>query len=431
MDVLFNKCIIRDGINLFTLKTDKFKTSVLKLSIAFPSNADDRETALFSLMINVLRCGTERYPEKSDIIKRLGDLYDASCSMGGYASGDNRILEISSEMLSDRFSSEESILNGVTELMDQLIYHPFMADGKAFPSDTVEREKKVLCDKIKSAKNNSREYAFKRCREIMCDGEPYGCSVKIECLNDITSAELTEYYKTLLSRAELCFSYVGDEDIGRIAEILRKHFGNELIGVSEAIKPLSCRLPDKVRSCDEDLDIKQGVLVLGFKSGILLGDKYSDAMRVFNNIFGGTATSRLFTVIREKMGLCYYCDSDYVSTKGLMFVSSGIDVDDREKVQSEIINQLELLKTQPVSDGELSVAKDLAVKELKELFDYQAALATYRYSYSIYGLDCDINEKIEDVKRITAEDIREIANMLRLDTVFFLKGNREEDESDD
>ena len=172
MKYSFEKCIIGDKIPLSALKTDKFKTAVMKLSVALPATSNEKDTALFALMVNVLKCGTEKYPEKSDLIKRLGDLYDASCSIGGYASGDNRIFEISSEMLSDRFSNEESILDGVVELIDQLLYHP-MTDVKGkFPTDTVEREKCVICDKIKSEKNNSRGYALKRCRAIMCQGEP-------------------------------------------------------------------------------------------------------------------------------------------------------------------------------------------------------------------------------------------------------------------
>ena len=94
---------INQTTKLISYKTNKFKTAILKLSMVAPMEANAKESALFSLMINVLRSGTEKYPEKEDIIKRLNNLYDASCSIGGYASGDNRILEISSEMLDDKF----------------------------------------------------------------------------------------------------------------------------------------------------------------------------------------------------------------------------------------------------------------------------------------------------------------------------------------
>ena len=291
MKLAFEKCKVLNKIDLSAMKTEKFKTSVFKLSIAMPASVDEKDTALFALMVNVLKCGTEKYPEKADLIKRLGDLYDASCAIGGYASGDNRIFEISSEMLSDRFSSEESILEGVVELIDQLLYHPAMTGEGVFPYDTVEREKQVICDKIKSEKNNSRAYATKRCRAIMCEGEPYGCSVKADAITTITAEELTEYYRNFLTRAVPAFSYVGDKEICEVAEVIEKYFCNLQVGEAIPILPLSCRPARDTKKYEEELDIKQGILIMGFRSGILLGDKLSDAMRVFNNIFGGNRVS--------------------------------------------------------------------------------------------------------------------------------------------
>lgn len=423
MKLTFDKCNVLEGLDLSSMKTDKFKTAVFKLSIAMPATVDEMDTALFALMVNVLKCGTEKYPEKADLIKRLGDLYDASCSIGGYASGDNRIFEISSEMLSDKFSAEGSILEGVVELADQLLYHPLLDNDGDFPSDTVEREKQVICDKIRSEKNNSRAYALKKCRAIMCQGEPYGCSVKSEVIIKITPKELTAYYRDFLSHAVPSFSYVGDKEISDVAKTVEKYFCGESFGCSVPIAPLSCVAARDVRRCDEELDVKQGILVMGFRSGILLGERFSEAMRVFNNIFGGTCTSRLFTVIREKMGLCYYCDSDYVSTKGILFVCSGIDSDNREITENEILRQLDLLREERVSDVELKSAKDMAIKELREMGDYQASIASFKYAYEVYGCDCDIDNLIARITSVTADDITAIARMITLDTVFFLKGN--------
>jgi len=431
MEYIFENRLIKDGIVLKSLKTDNFKNGILKLCISLPSADEERKTTLFGLMINVLRCGTEKYPQKSDIIKRLGDLYDASCSIGGYASGDNQIFEISSELLSDRFSTDESILDGVAELMHQLLFRPSLDDNGLFKADTVEREKRVISDRIKSKKNNSREYAFKRCREIMCEGEPYGRSIKVSVLETVTPEELTLYYREFLRSSNISFFYIGDSDPDTVAKTIKKYFISEPIGIKQPLIPMSCKKADKVREVIEEIDIKQGVLLLGFRSGVLLGNKYSDAMRVFNNIYGGTCTSRLFMTVREKMGLCYYCDSDYVSTKGLVFVSCGIDVSDRIKVQSEILNQLEMLKKHKVSSEELEVAKDMALKEIRDMQDFPGAIAAFRYSHEIYGCDTSISQKLQNIMSVTSDDILEIARMIELDTVFFLKGTVQEDEYDD
>ncbi len=421
-DVSSEKFEVFDNCELKYYHTDRFKTSVLKLSVAMPSDNDPKSTALFSLMINLLKSGTERYPEKSDVIKRLNDLYDASCSIGGYASGDNRIFEISSEMLSDRFSNGESIFEGICELTYQLLFKPFLdIDGRFF-KDRVDREKNTIIDRIKSEKNNSREYAFKRCREIMCDGEPYGQSVKPQLVKRITQKQISDYYRSFVKELKLEFSYVGDKEASEVISTLKKYFFGAYRPSNKMLIPLASKNASEVKYVEEELDIKQGVLIIGMRTGILLGDEPACAMCVFNNIYGGTFSSRLFKLIREKMSMCYYMSSDYVTTKGLMFVSCGIDVNNREIVQKTIIAELDRLKNETVTDEELDVAKKLAIKELYDITDYPNAIASFYFSRSIYGVDLTINEFIEKVSRVSADDIKSIAQKIVPDTVFFLKG---------
>ena len=60
-------------------------------------------------------------------------------------------------------------------------------------------------------------------------------------------------------------------------------------------------------------------------------------------LYGGTAFSKLFMNVREKMSLCYYADSHFERGSGILIVDCGIEFENREKAQSEIIRQLELV----------------------------------------------------------------------------------------
>ena len=395
-----------------------------------PMAADAKETALFSLMINLLRSGSEKYPEKEDIIKRLNDLYDASCSIGGFASGDNRILEISSEMLEERFSSDGSILEGVMEVMKEMLLNPRRDADGYFRAEAFEREKRVICDKIKSEKNNSRDYAVRKCREIMCKGEPYGQMTEVPELMAITREELTAFYKRFISSSAVTFSYVGELDGDVVAEKIKNTFGDALSARADKIKPLESRKAKPFDETVEELNIKQGVLVIGFRTDTLMGTEDARIMPVFNNVFGGTYMSRLFQTLREKMSLCYYCSSDYVSTKAVMYVSCGIDVANFDKAKEEILRQLEMLKSEPISAEELRIAKDLALKENKEVRDYPGAIATFYYSRHIYEIDESLDVLSEKIEAVTEADVLRVANKIVPDTLFFLKGTKADDESE-
>ena len=423
--------LINENVKLISFKTNKFKTAIFKLSMVSPMKSNAKETAMFSLMINVLRSGTEKYPEKEDIIKRLNDLYDASCSIGGFASGDNRILEISSEFLDDRFSPEESIVEGVIKVMNEMLFHPRCDNDGCFRSETVEREKKVICDKIKSEKNNSREYAIRKCREIMCEDEPYGQMTEIPELMSVTREELTDFYKKFISDSAITFSYVGALDGDTIEDKIRKIFGDALSIKATPVSPLVCHDATEFKEIEEELNIKQGVLVIGCRTDTLMGSEDAHVMAVFNNVFGGTFMSRLFKTLREKMSLCYYCSSDYVSTKAVMYVSCGIDVANFARAKEEILKQLMILQNEPVSEEELKIAKDLAIKENREVRDYPGAIATFFYSRHIYGIEETLDSISEKIESVTADDVLRLAKKITPDTLFFLKGTKKDDESEE
>jgi predicted Zn-dependent peptidase len=423
---------INKNTKLVAFKTDKFKTAVLKLSMVAPMKADAKDTALFSLMINLLRSGTEKYPEKEDLIKRLNDLYDASCSIGGYASGDNRILEISSEMLDDRFSPLESILEGVVSVMSEMLLHPRTDKDGFFRAEAVEREKKVICDKIKSEKNNTRDYALRKCREIMCAGEPYRTTISSELIKALTREEMTAFYRSFLASSNISFSYVGALDGNVVAKRIKRIFKDLPNGKNSEIAPLMLYPAKDFKLIEEEMNVKQGVLVIGMRTGTLLGEYDAPVMTVFNNVYGGTYMSRLFKTVREKMSLCYYCSSDFISTKAVMYVSCGIDVANFERAKDEILAQLEMLKREHVTDEELAVAKDLAVKELREMTDYPSAIATFSYSRDIYGIKDTIESLSEKIEKVSSDDILRVANKIEPSAVFFLKGikNDEAEEED-
>ena len=64
------------------------------------------------------------------------------------------------------------------------------------------------------------------------------------------------------------------------------------------------------------------------------------ALYVFNAIFGGSSTSKLFLNVRERMQLCYAVGSLVDTHKGLLLVSAGLDFDKKDAALAEIFAQL-------------------------------------------------------------------------------------------
>lgn len=80
-----------------------------------------------------------------------------------------------------------------------------------------------------------------------------------------------------------------------------------------------------VQEKTERLDVTQGKLSLGFFTDITAKDPRYPALVLAATVFGGGATSKLFTNVREKMSLCYYASASFEKFKGVLSVSSGVE----------------------------------------------------------------------------------------------------------
>ena len=60
-----------------------------------------------------------------------------------------------------------------------------------------------------------------------------------------------------------------------------------------------------------------------------------------NALYGGSANSKLFLNVREKLSLCYYASSMLDKVKGLMVVSSGVEFAQFDRAQEALLDQLE------------------------------------------------------------------------------------------
>ena len=77
------------------------------------------------------------------------------------------------------------------------------------------------------------------------------------------------------------------------------------------------------RYVEEQMDVSQGKLVMGFRLGECMEEPDVAAIHVFNSVYGSGSTSKLFMNVREKLSLCYYASSSVDTHKGLMLISSG------------------------------------------------------------------------------------------------------------
>src|SRR5690625_7551474 len=90
---------------------------------------------------------------------------------------------------------------------------------------------------------------------------------------------------------------------------------------------------DKTREIVKNQSIQQAKRHSGYRTSFRFQDDDYFALHVFNGIFGGFPSSKLFLNVREKHSLAYYAASRIESHKGLLIVFSGIAPEDYQKAR--------------------------------------------------------------------------------------------------
>ena len=409
---------------LTALQTDKFKTGCLSATLLTQL---DRETAAENAVLPyVLRRGTASLTDMRAISARLDGLYGASVEPRVRKLGEIHAVGFSADFPEDRYLPETGELENIVRLVGELWLSPNTRGGLLLP-DYVDSERDKLLERIESLRNDRRSWALRRLIENMCAYEPYAVSAlggadEAESLHYV---KLTKDFRARLASSPMEFFYCGSRSGEEVAELIqnamlllpRGEFDPEL-GTDVRMNAIEAA----PRYFTEEMDVTQGNLAVGYRLGPCMNDPDEAAIRVFNAVFGGCVTSKLFANVRERLSLCYYASSSVDILKGIMTVSSGIDFDKYEPALHEIEVQLDAVRDGQITEAELSGAKKAVANALRQYPDSPQGLEDFYLRQAVQGLDASPDDMAALVEDVTAGQVAEIARGVEEDAVFFLKG---------
>ena len=184
----------------------------------------------------------------------------------------------------------------------------------------------------------------------------------------------------------------------------------------------SFRAPRELKVLTEETDMQQAIVKMGYVLSIYRHDPLYDAAVVFDIILGGYPESRLFKIIREEEGLCYDISSSYDYYKGVVMLSSGIDLSKVDHALERIQSLVDDMKTKGITEDELMHAKAYYIHQLKASLDSQSTLTKRAFIREMLHYQETIEEKIGKIKNLRRSDIEQVAQMMHLDTIYVLKG---------
>lgn len=373
---------IMSGINLTCIRSPKFKTNCISVSLI--KQLDKKTAAMAALLPRVLRRGTVRYQDMDSLNAALDELYGAEIEAMVRKKGELQCVGFYADFIDDAYiPAGENILEKVIMLLGELLLMPVTVGGR-LNQQYVESEKQKLKDRIAAAIDNKIQYSVKCATELMCAHERYGVNVlgTQEDVDKITVGRLTKFYRELIATAPVEIVYCGNAEAQRVEAAVLDALG--AIPRAENIEDTRTQVilePEHEPAYyQEQLDVSQGKLVLGFRLGETMRMPNYPMLKLLNAVYGGSVTSKLFMNVREKLSLCYFASSSIDRTKGVMFVISGIEFDKFQPAVDEMLLQLDKCKNGEISDDELEGAKRYVVTELRTIADNLYRLEDYYFS---------------------------------------------------
>ncbi|MFC7061146.1 EF-P 5-aminopentanol modification-associated protein YfmF [Halobacillus seohaensis] len=420
MKISKEKVYDKNGYRLHILPSKKYKTVSIVAKLKSPLKREGiTERALIS---HVLQKATQKHPDVRSLQSALENLYGTGLSSDGTKKGENHVLSFRMEVVNETYlTNQEPILEQALQIFSDVLFDP-KVDQDSFDESIVNREKQTLEQKITSIKDDKMSYANMRLIDHMCESEPYALHVHgyLEDFKDITAKTLYDYYRSMINRDLLDVYIIGDIDESEMEHLADQYFSRPSSDNSDDHQVSEPSTKREVNEIVEREEVNQGKLHIGYRTNIKFGESDYFALQVFNGLFGGFPSSKLFMNVREKHSLAYYAASRFESHKGLLLVFSGVDPKDYKQAKTIILEQMDAMESGDFTLDQVEESKEQVINQLQETMDNANGLIEVFYHQMLSGKEMPAADIMDNIRKVTKEDVINVANKIELDTIYFL-----------
>ena len=400
--------------NVHLIKNDIFKKNIIKIN--FRRKTDRSEMTKLNLLTHLLLLSSKKYQTERELLYHAKELYDMSEDASVNIYGKTTILSFRFTFLKDLYT-EEGNTSKVVDFINELLFNPNVKRGK-FDKKTFELAKNEVIDEIKTYDENKSAYSRLKMLEYMDPSSP--ASIKtvgsLEELANITRENLYEFYLDIINSSVIDAFIFGDVKENELTFLDGKGNNQKLDYI------YSSKMREPKTYIERDT-VNQSKLVMGYNLDGLTIKEATYALQIYLYILGLGPSSKLFTNVREKESLCYSISVTARYINSIMLINAGIDSVNFDKTVSLINKQVEAMRKGSFKESDIKAAKLSIKSSYQEVLESPySILSSYEVS-SYMGYD-EIKARIKKIDEVTKEDIKKVANKVKLNTIFLLEGHK-------
>ena len=385
------------GVRIVTEAMPSVRSVALGFWIGTGSAAEtEAHAGLSHLVEHMLFRGTERFASVE--IDQLFDGMGADLNAGTgkeTTSVHSRVLDVH--------------LPRAFDAVADMVWRPAM-DG-----ELLEVERQIVLEEIAMYDDDPQDKVFDALGGAVFGDHPLGRPVigRAEVVAGTSAEGLAAFHRSRYVPSNVVISAAGSVDHDALVEMAR---AAEAAGTAPDAPAPVLDTPDMstARLAFIEDDTEQYHLTLG-APGITRFDDRRFALRVLDNILGGTSSSRLFQAVRERDGLAYsvYSFQSLYARAGQVGLYLGTRPDNVVRAMAVVAEELDRFRADPASAEELERSKE-NVKGRIVLSLESTTARMNRLGASVLG-DVpllSVDELIDRIDAVTIEDVRDLAREL-------------------
>ncbi len=320
----------------------------------------------------------------------------------------------------DAFTGKETIcfnikvldqnVDAAMDILADLVLHP------RFEPTDLQREKSVILEEIKMDEDNPDYLVHEVHVANFWKGDPLASSIlgTAKTVAAFDEPGVRAFHTERFSPENMFFSAAGNLEHEEMIALVTRHFAQLAPLGDTPLKALPAPRVTPHITLKKKKSLEQVQICLGVPAPpVDAPNRY--VLYLLNTILGGGMSSRLFQTVREEAGLAYsiYSELSPFRDAGSLTVYAGTSVEKTPEMLRLILQELKLMKDEPVSDDELKRAKDQSRGNIVlGLESSSARMSNLARQQMYYGRFTSVEEIEREVDAVTPQDIQAAAREL-------------------
>ena len=234
-----------------------------------------------------------------------------------------------------------------------------LATHPAFDSAELEKEKGVVLEEIAMAEDTPEDLAHELLMLAHFGDQPVARPIlgTAEKIASYRRENLVSYWSAMYRPQNAVLSIAGNYDWEQVKELLAKHLGS---WSPEGMREHGCDTKQVApTTLSKEKEIEQVHICMGFP-GLPIGNEKNYELSLFNSVYGGAMSSRLFQKIREESGMAYtvYSYPNAYADCGMLSVYAGTNPDTVVAVHDQILEETRRMAEHGLTREEFAMARE-------------------------------------------------------------------------